>query len=152
LPPSRWPVQNPTLIEKQFSDCVGEIAAILQQLIADAKAGLLTSIGDTARAETFVEFLDHGRAYLREKRKMESVVIVGVVFEDTVRRICEKNGITQSGKKLDDLISELQKTGRLTPVQGKRARVGADVRTKATHAQWDQLRHMRTLRLSGASG
>ena len=117
---------------------VVHISSILEQLVEDAKSGLLVTLGDTARAETFVEFLDHGKAYLQEKRKMESGVIIGVVFEDTVRRICEKNGIPQAGRKLDDLISELQKAGKLTPVQAKRARVGADVRTKATHAQWEQ--------------
>jgi hypothetical protein len=115
-----------------------QIASILQQLVADARAGLLVHFADTVRAETFVEFLDHGRFYLKEKRKMESGVIIGVVFEDSIRRICEKNQITQSGRPLEDLISDLQKADKLKPVQAKRARVGAHVRTKATHAQWDE--------------
>src|SRR5262249_399593 len=87
---------------------VAEIASVLRKLVADLRGGLLVNLSDTVRAETFVEFLDHGRAYLREKRKTECGVIVGVVFEDTVRRICEKNGIAQRGSKLDDLISELK--------------------------------------------
>ena len=119
-------------------EVVLQIAAILRQLVADANGGLLTSVADIARAETCVEFLYHGGAYLRENRKMESGVIVGVVFEDTVRKICEKNQITQSGRQLDDLISELQNADKIKPVQAKRARVAALVWTKATHAQWDQ--------------
>lgn len=115
-----------------------EVSAIIKELIADINGGLLASLSNTVRAETFVEFLDHGRSYLNEQRKMEAGVIIGVVFEDTARRLCEKLSISQTGRKLDDLICELQKDGALSPVEAKRARVGAHVRTKATHAQWDE--------------
>jgi len=117
---------------------VVDIATIVKELIKDAKAGLLTNLADAVRAETFVEFLDHGKAYLRDQSKMESGVIIGVVFEDSIRRICEKKSIPQAGRQLDDLISQLQKTGDLSAVQAKRARVGAAVRTNATHAQWNE--------------
>ena len=40
--------------------------------------------------------------------------------------------------KLDALISELSSNGILTAVKANRARAAADVRTKATHAQWDE--------------
>jgi hypothetical protein len=39
--------------------------------------------------------------------------------------------------QLDSLIGALTKIGVLTGTKAKRARVAADVRTKATHAQWD---------------
>jgi hypothetical protein len=119
-------------------ESVLKVSSILQNLIADVKAGLLVSISDTVRAETFVDFLDHGRAYLSQKAKMESGVIIGVVFEDSTRRLCEKLSVAQVGRKLDDLISDLQKSGAMTAIQAKRARVGAHVRTKATHAQWSE--------------
>src|SRR5262245_41261619 len=45
---------------------VGEIAEILRSLLTDAQSGLLTSIADRARAETFDDFLDHASAYLTE--------------------------------------------------------------------------------------
>ena len=117
---------------------VGELGAILKNLTRDIDAGLLTSIADRARAETFDDFLDHGRAYLDEGRKQEAGVICGVVFEDTVRRICRKHRIEESSAKLDTLISALARDGVLSGTKAKRARVAADVRTKATHAQWDE--------------
>lgn len=117
---------------------VGEFMALLKNLARDIDAGLLTSIADRARAETFDEFLEHGRAYLKEQRKQEAGVICGVVFEDTVRRICRKHNIEETGMQLDPLIGALTKIEILTGVKAKRARVAAHVRTKATHAQWDE--------------
>lgn len=117
---------------------VGEFGALLHNLARDIDAGLLTSIADRARAETFDEFLEHGRAYLKEQRKQEAGVICGVVFEDTVRRICRKHGIEENGVQLDSLIGALTKIEVLTGAKAKRARVAAHVRTKATHAQWEE--------------
>ncbi|MDO8812503.1 MAG: hypothetical protein Q7J38_10825 [Gallionella sp.] len=115
---------------------VGELAAVLQSFLADAGADLLASVADQARAEVFDDFLDHADAYLRNKCKNEAGVIAGVVFEDTVRRICRKHAIAEKGQNLDALISVLASRNELTAVKAKRARAAADVRTKATHAQW----------------
>jgi len=117
---------------------VGELTAVLRSLVTDADAGLLASVADRARAEVFDDFLDHADAYLRDKRKNEAGVIAGVVFEDTVRRVCRKHAISEKEQKLDALISELASCGELTAVKAKRARAAADVRTKATHAQWTE--------------
>jgi len=117
---------------------VGEIAAILQALQADANHGLLASIADRARAETFDDFLDHAEVYYEEDRKNEASVIAGVVFEDALRRVCRKRNIAEKGVQLDDLISALAKVDVLSATKAKRARVAAHVRTKATHAQWDE--------------
>lgn len=117
---------------------VGELAELLKNLLLDIEAGLLTSIADRARAETFENFLDHGRAYLRDDRTKEAGVIGGVVFEDTLRRVCRKHQIEDKDVKLDSLISALVKIDVMSDVKAKRARVAAHVRTKATHAQWDE--------------
>jgi hypothetical protein len=116
---------------------VGEFAALLKNLSQDIDKGLLSSIADKARAETFDDFLEHGRDYLDQKKKQEAGVICGVVFEDTLRRISRKHGLVERDVKLDALISELTKIEVLSGVKAKRARVAAHVRTKATHAQWD---------------
>jgi hypothetical protein len=117
---------------------VGEIAAILRALLTDFQHGLLTSIADRARAETFDDFLDHAGEYSKENRPKESGIIVGVVFEDSVRRACRKHNILEKGVQLDDLISSLVKIDVLSATKAKRARAAAHVRTKATHAQWDE--------------
>lgn len=119
-------------------ESVGELASVLQNLLVDSDAGLLASVANQARAETFDDFLDHAEAYFRDKRKNESGVVAGVVFEDTLRQICRKEGIPEKGLKLDGLISDLTNLGHLTAIKAKRARAAAHVRTKASHAQWDE--------------
>lgn len=117
---------------------VGELASVLKALMHDMNSGLLTSLADRARAETFDDFLDHADAYLKHKRKNHAGVIAGVVFEDTVRRICRKNMLEEKGKRIDYLISILSSKGVISGIQAKRARAAAHIRTKATHAQWDE--------------
>ena len=117
---------------------VSGVAAILSQLDQDANAGLLTTLADATRAETFDSMLDHAQAALDQRQHQSSGVLAGVVFEDVVRRGCEKHSITENGVKLDELISELGRRGMLSGVKAKRARAAAAVRTSATHARWDE--------------
>jgi len=119
-------------------EAVAEITAILESLQRDIAAGLVTSITDQARAETFDDFLDHAEFYVQQERKNEAGVIAGVVFEDSLRRVCRKQQILEKDVKLDQLISQLTSNGTFTAVKAKRARVAAHVRTKASHAQWDE--------------
>jgi predicted nucleic acid-binding protein len=119
-------------------NAVREVSLVLINLLRDADAGMLAAVADQARAEAFDDFLDHAAQYLKSARKQEAGVIAGVVFEDAVRRISRKLLIPEKGEKLDALISALASRGEITAVKAKRARVAADVRTKATHAQWDE--------------
>ncbi len=119
-------------------ESVGEVTIILQEMLRDVENGLVSSIEAQAKAEAFDDFLDHAKEYLKNKRPNEAGVIAGVVFEDILRTICRNNGIEEKGKKLDSIISELTKNNLFTQIKAKRARVSAHVRTKATHAQWDE--------------
>ena len=117
---------------------VGEVALILKLLLQDIDRGLLASIEDQTRASVFDDFLDHAKEYAKNNISNEAGVIAGVVFEDTLRTICRNSGVEEKGEKLDILIDQLVKSGILTQTKAKRARVAAHVRTKATHAQWDE--------------
>lgn len=117
---------------------VASISETLRALLPDIDAGLLGDLGNQVRAETFDNFLDHGAAYLAEKRKMEAGVIVGVVFEDTIRRIYRDKIGDDKGQKLEGIINALATQSIITGQQSKQAKVAAHVRTKATHAQWDE--------------
>lgn len=117
---------------------VDNIAAILRQLILDVDDGLLDPIDAQARSVVFGSFLDHAEHYLRGGSHAPAGVIAGVVFEDTIRRACERSKISQRDVKLDQLVSDLRKADVLTDVQAARARAAAATRTKATHAQWDE--------------
>jgi len=120
------------------NQAVGQVREILRNLLEDARAGLLTSIANRARAEILDDFLDTSEHYLGNGRKNEAGIVAGVVFEDTVRRAARKHEIDEKDVKLDALISGLASLGLITGVQAKRARAAADVRTRATHAQWDE--------------
>ena len=122
--------------ERTKSECVGAMVSVLESLLADVEAGLISSLEDRVRAETFDDFLDHAEQYLKGGRHKESGVIAGVVFEDTIRRIAQNNEI--AARDLDAIISALVKGGAITATKAKRARSAAHVRTKATHADWDE--------------
>jgi hypothetical protein len=125
-----------TLGSKDY--CVAVIAETLRSLLPDIDAGLLGDLGNQVRAETFDDFLDHGQAYLDGARKMEAGVIAGVVFEDTVRRIYRDKVADDKDKSVEDMINALAKNSVITAQQSKQAKVAAHVRTKATHARWDE--------------
>jgi hypothetical protein len=118
---------------------VSEMAAMLARLLEEIEGGLLTSIENHAIAATFDDFLDHGAEYLKLGRKDEAAVIAGIVFEDTIRRICRVQQIAENGVALDTLITELRKRDVLTELKAKRARFAAGLRTSAAHARWEQI-------------
>jgi hypothetical protein len=64
--------------------------------------------------------------------------IAGVVFEDTIRRVYRDKITDDMGCKLEDMINDLAKNAVITGQQSKQAKVAAHVRTKATHALWDE--------------
>ena len=117
---------------------VASTAQMLQALLKDIDADLLGSLGNKIRAETFDDFLDHAESYRQKNRKMEAGVIAGVVFEDTIRRIYRDKVTDDKDQKLEDMINALAKQNIITGQQSKQAKVAAHVRTKATHAQWDE--------------
>ena len=119
-------------------ESVGEVNEILKSLLKDIKNGLISSVQNQTKALVFDDFLDHAKEYIKQKKKNEAGVIAGVVFEDIIRTICRNNGIEESGIRLDQLITELTKLDVISQIKAKRARVAAHVRTKATHAQWDE--------------
>jgi hypothetical protein len=117
---------------------VGYIAECLRALLPDLDAGLIVDFGNKVRAETFDDFLDHAEAYHKDGEKQAAGVLAGVVFEDTIRRICRDKNVPEKREDLDQLINALARQTVITGQQSKQARTAAHVRTKATHAQWDE--------------
>jgi hypothetical protein len=123
---------------KSIVRCVASGTELLLGLFQDIKAGLLVDLDKKITADTFDNFLDHAELYRSEGRKMEAGVIAGVVFEDTVRRIFRDKIDDDKGKPLEQLINALATEGVITGQQSKQAKVAAHVRSKATHALWDE--------------
>ena len=119
-------------------NAVGALAGLLELAIQDIDNGLLHSLENSIRAETFDTFLDHADHYLENGSKDVAGVIAGVAFEDTIRRMVSHHGIADEKEKLDTLISALARQGVISGLKAKNARADAGLRTSATHAQWDQ--------------
>ncbi len=117
---------------------VEEMAALMTRLREEIELGLLTTIENRAIALTFGDFLDHGAEYLAQGRKNEAGVIAGIVFEDTIRRICRTLEIGENGVSLETLIADLARRDVLTALKAKRARAAAGLRTSAAHARWEE--------------
>jgi len=118
---------------------VSALAALLRELLADIDQGLLTSVADQARAETYDDLLDHAAEYHSKKRLDGSSALATVVFEDTIRRICRSQGIDDKDVKTDQLITALNQNEVISDVVAKRCRGAAGVRNKALHAQLDEI-------------
>jgi hypothetical protein len=120
-------------------EAVRGMEALLSRLLEEIDGGLLTTIENHAIAVTFDDFLDHGAEYLKDGRKNEAAVIAGIVFEDTIRRICRVLEIPEDRVPLEALIAELVKRDALTELKAKRARAAAGLRTSAAHARWQEI-------------
>jgi hypothetical protein len=125
----------------QADSRVDNISAILGALLLDLEAGIHKSVVEAARAEVFEDFLSQAKHYVGKADRIGPAgVIAGVVFEDTVRRACVRQGITKPGEdvKLDVLIARLKDSDAINDVTAARCRAAPAVRTKATHAQWTE--------------
>jgi hypothetical protein len=114
------------------------MSELLKQLRIDVERGLLVTIERQISAETYDDLIDHAESYLRDGRKDPAGAIVGVVFEDTLRRLCRANNISDSEKTAEPLINALTSRGVLSKLEAKEAKVASDLRTSATHARWDE--------------
>jgi uncharacterized protein YutE (UPF0331/DUF86 family) len=118
---------------------VGHLTALLKQLLIEIDLGLLSSVANQARAETFDDLLDHAARYHKDQRLDGSAILATAVFEDTLRRICRANGIPDKDVNGDTLITALDQRGFITSIVAKRCRAAAGARNKALHAQWDEI-------------
>jgi hypothetical protein len=104
------------------SQKVGYIAECLRAFLPDINEGLIGSFGNKVRAETFDDFLDYADDYRQKDEKQAAGVLAGVVFEDTIRRICRDKNITDKGEGLEKLINALASKMIITGQQSKQAK------------------------------
>jgi hypothetical protein len=114
---------------------VGDLNAVLTNLIVDVDRGLIGSIIRQAQAEAFDDLLDLADRYFDMDHKEGAGIISSAVFEDTLRKIGISNEIDV--EKIDELISAIAKKNVINSILAKRCRAAADVRNNALHAKWD---------------
>lgn len=117
---------------------VQKLIGLLQSASEEMKAGLMRKAEYVFVATTFDDFLDHAAEFHKSGRKSESAVLASAVFEDSIRKLAQKNQIAETGQAVEVLIDDLAKNGVLTSVKAKRVKGFAGVRNKALHAQWEE--------------
>jgi hypothetical protein len=115
---------------------VPRIASLLRSLLTDIDAGLVSTIANTIRAETFENFLDHAEAYQDLGQKDQAGVIAANVFEEALRKIYAHKIDKVARPNLEQVITALIQKGVITDQQEKQVRVAQHVRNETSHADW----------------
>ena len=90
-------------------------------------------------AENFNQFIDYAEEFHNDSKLKESGSLIGVILEDTIKNIAEKNGITRNQDN-DQIISALVRNNTINKSMGKRIRSWYEVRHNALHADWENLK------------
>jgi hypothetical protein len=106
-------------------------------LLEDVEKGLVGTITNKIRAETFDELLDLAVAYRGRDGKDQAGAVVSIVFEDTMRKIYADKIDKVMRPQLEEVIVALTKKEVITEEQATQARAAALVRNKALHANWN---------------
>jgi len=130
-------LEDPNLRRGVPFHIVQKLLGLLQSIKIEIERDLLKKAEYIFIATTFDDFLDHALTYHKGGKKIESAVLASAVFEDTIRKISQKNELSEKGKSLETIIDELTKMNIFTPVKAKRIKGYSAIRNKALHAQWD---------------
>ena len=121
-----------------YSD-MSQALAILRAAHNDYTKGYLVEAKSLIRAEVFDDILEQAEHLFKEGYHPAAAVLAGCVIEDSLRKMCERNGITIGSKpKLDSMNAELAKKGVYNTLVQKRLTWIADIRNKAAHGQWSE--------------
>ena len=113
----------------------------LHNLKGEIQAGLVGSLQRQISAGVLTDFLSLSKLALEEKgddAKNVAAVLAAALFEDTIRKLAESNGI-QHIDKLQDVITALKNKGVLQPPQLGIANAYLNFRNHALHAEWDKI-------------
>lgn len=129
-------VNDPELTRGVPYHAAQKLVGLLTSLLEEMRHGLLRKAEYLFVASTFDDFIDHAQTYHKANKKVEAAVLVSAVFEDSIRKVATKFGVTLTS--VEDIINALAKDGHITPVKAKRYKGCASLRTSALHARWDE--------------
>ena len=122
---------------------VQQQVAVLKSLRDDFDGGFLSDVRGLIRAEVFTDFIDQAQHLLDEGYWQPAIVIVGAILEDHLRKLCAKHPTVKltAKPKLDTMNADLVKIGEYNVLTQKRVTWLADIRNKAAHGKWSDLKH-----------
>ena len=114
-------------------DIFNKLQPIFFALKEDYENGYLTSFKTLIQAEIFESELEQATELLNSGYYIASAVIAGVVLENGLRELCDREKIDYG--KLDKMNSDLVKSGVYNKLQQKRITALADIRNSAAHGK-----------------
>lgn len=118
-----------------FSDMAAGLA-VIKAAWNDYSKGYLTELRTLIRAEVFDDLLEQAQYLFEQGYYQPAAVLAGGVLEESLRRLCERNGVVLPSKpKLDSMNADLAKKGAYNTLVQKRITWLADIRNKAAHGQ-----------------
>lgn len=135
--------QNFYNIHSNWNEQVSQMLGVAMSVQHDFENGLLRNIRTLLQADIFADFLEMSEYLLKEKYKDAAAVIIGAVLEDSLRKLCEKNGIAttkENGSPLtiDPLNNSLAKANVYSTLVQKQITTWAHIRNKAAHGEYDE--------------
>jgi len=118
-----------------FHMCYG----ILEAAHNDFMEGFLFDLKSLISAELLGDFLEQAETLLTENYYVPAASLAGATLENSLRKLCEKNGIEVPEKtKIDKLNVELAKAGVYNKLTQKEITAKADIRNNADHGHVDK--------------
>lgn len=135
--------QNFYSIHSNWYAQVSQMQGVALSIKHDYENGLLNNIRTLLQADIFADFLEMSEYLLKENYKDAAAVIIGAVLEDSLRKLCERNGILTTKENgspltLEPLNISLSKAGVYSKLVQKQISSWAHIRNKAAHGEYGE--------------
>jgi hypothetical protein len=118
-----------------FIHCFGVIEAAKK----DFESGILFDMRSLIAAELLGDFIEQAEGLLVAGYYIPAASLAGAILEDTLRKLCDKNGITApESTKINNLNSELLRADVYDKLINKRITALADIRNNADHGHFEK--------------
>lgn len=112
---------------------------ILKAAYEDFNEDFLFDVKSLMNAEILWDFIEQAEELLNNWYYCPAASLIGAVLEDSLRKICDKNGIDIPEKtKIDTLNSILAKAEIYNKLVQKEITAKADIRNNADHGHFDK--------------
>ncbi len=126
------PVGVKTFVVRQVFDLVLSV-------FEEWSCGSLRRFEDIVAAPILDDLLDRAERYSGDHRKAESSALACAVFEQALRRIAARNGVSPSGKQLSTLVDEVSRVDAVDEQAAARLQRSVTVHGNAVAARWDDV-------------
>jgi hypothetical protein len=117
--------------------CLGIVEAAQR----DFEGGVLFDLRSLIAADLLGDFIDQAEQLVNGDYYVPAASLAGAVLEDTLRKLCARNGIVvESPTKIDRLNADLARANVYDKLIQKRITALADIRNNADHGHYDKFK------------